>query len=151
MGILETLWAREQIRDLLYKYCHGIDQRDWELVRSCFADHHQHTHGKFSGSADEFIAYASGFLKNVEASHHSIANTKIDISEDGKSAHCDANFLAFHKVKDGTPPQMSFPSNGQGTDWDVAGRYIDDFEYRDGKWLIVKRKAFHVWERKLAI
>ena len=151
MGILETLWAREQIRDRLYAYCHGIDQRDWKLVRSCFGDDHHHTHGKFSGSADEFIEYASGFLKEVASSHHSISNAKIDISDDGKSAHCDANFLAFHKIEDGKAPVMAFPSNGNGTDWDVAGRYIDDLEFRDGNWLIVKRRAFHVWERRLAV
>jgi len=143
MGILETLWAREQIRDRLHTYCHGIDQRDWELVRSCFGDGHHHTHGKFSGNTDEFIEHASGFLKYVAESHHSITNAKIEISDDGKSAHCDANFLAFHKVEDRISEIRDFPSNGNGTDWDVAGR--------DGNWLIVKRRAFHVWERRLAV
>ena len=75
MGILETLWAREQIRDRLYTYCHGIDQRDWKLVRSCFGNDHHHTHGKFSGTADEFIEYASGFLKEVASSHHCLLYT----------------------------------------------------------------------------
>ena len=141
MSVLEVLWAREQIRDLLSRYCDGIDRRDWNLVRSCFGDDHVHSHEHFEGNLDEFIEYVRGFLSEVAVSHHSITNAKIEISEDGKSAHCEANFISINKIEEGKLPKLSFPSEGHGADWTVAGRYIDDFECRDGTWKIVKRQA----------
>lgn len=151
MDKLETLWAREQIRDLLHTYCHGIDRRDWDLVRSCFGEDLEHSHASFAGNADEFIEFASGFLNEVAVSHHSVSNAKIEIAEDGKSAHSDANFIAFHMIEDGKVPRYSFPSNGQGTDWVVAGRYMDDLRLRDGAWVIVKRQAYNQWTQSTPI
>ena len=107
MDKLETLWAREQIRDLLHTYCHGIDRRDWDLVRSCFGEDLEHSHASFAGNADEFIEFASGFLNEVAVSHHSVSNAKIEIAEDGKSAHSDANFIAFHMIEDGKVPNLA--------------------------------------------
>lgn len=151
MDLLEKLLAREKIRDLLNTYCHGIDCGDWDLVRSCFGEGHVHSHASFEGDLDQFIGFASGFHEGVSLSHHSITNAKIKISDDGKSARCQSNFIAFHIIEDGKLEGMSFPSNGQGTDWTVAGRYIDDLECRDGGWLIVRRQAFNELSRKVPI
>ena len=41
MDKVERLGAREEIRNLLNSYCHGIDRRDWDLVRSCFGEDHE--------------------------------------------------------------------------------------------------------------
>ena len=148
MDKLARLWAREEIRDLLNIYCQGIDRRDWDLVRSCFGPDHEHSHAPFEGNLDEFISFASGFQSQVATSHHSITNAKIKISEDGMSAHCDSNFIAFHMIEEGKFPKRSLPSNGQGTHWTLAGRYIDDLKYRNGAWVIVKREAYNQWSRQ---
>ena len=35
---LQTLADRIEIRDVLTRYCHGIDRGDWEMYRSVFTD-----------------------------------------------------------------------------------------------------------------
>ena len=143
----EQLWAREQIRDLLYRYCKGIDRRDWALVRSCFADDHVHNHGGFVGSADEFIGFARTALGAIPVTHHSVSNVHIDFSNDGLKASTEANFVAYHLIEAGHHDGTPVPTGGKATDWTVAGRYCDHVEKRDGRWLIVRRDAVHDWER----
>jgi 3-phenylpropionate/cinnamic acid dioxygenase small subunit len=147
MDKVEQLLAREEIRDILHCYCKGIDRRDWKLVRSCFADDHIHKHAEYTGPPDEFIGFASQILEKVPDTHHSISNVHIDFSSDGNSASTEANFVAYHYIQEGTPEFTPVPTGGKATDWIVAGRYCDKFEKRDGKWIIVRREAFHDWER----
>ena len=143
----EELWAREQIRDRLNLYCKGIDRRDFELVRSCFADDHVHDHGGLTGSADDFVAAASGLLTKIPATHHSVTNVHITFSDNGKCATTQANFVAYHLIEAGHEEGLPVPTGGKATDWIVAGRYLDEMELRDGQWLIVKRLGVHDWER----
>src|SRR5690554_5895575 len=98
MADVSELLAREEIRDLLHRYCKGIDRRDWTLVRSCFADDHIHKHGEYSGPPDEFIGFASAILAKVPATHHSISNVHFTFSENRKSASTEANFVAYHYI-----------------------------------------------------
>lgn len=147
MDLVEQLWAREQIRDRLHLYCKGIDRRDYALVRSCFADDHHHDHNGFTGSPDEFVAGAAGLLAKIPATHHSISNVHITLSDDGLSATTEANFVAYHLIEAGHTEDMPVPTGGKATDWIVAGRYLDEMELRDGTWLIVKRLGVHDWER----
>jgi hypothetical protein len=35
---VSELLAREQIRDVIGRYCYGMDSRNWEMYRSCWAD-----------------------------------------------------------------------------------------------------------------
>jgi hypothetical protein len=145
--LVEQIWAREQIRDRLHLYCKGIDRRDWALVRSCFADDHVHSHGGFTGSADEFVGFASGVLGPIPATHHTIGNVHIDLAANGLSAATEANFVAYHRIEAGHHDGTPVPTGGKATDWTVAGRYCDRLEKRGDTWLIVKRDAVHDWER----
>ncbi len=146
MYSVEQLSAREEIRDVLHRYCKGIDRRDWALVRSCFADDHIHKHGDYEGPPDEFIGFASEVLKGIPGTHHSIANVHIDLSDDGQKAATEANFVAYHYIEAGQPDFAPCETHGKATDWIVAGRYCDKLERRDNEWIIVRREAFHDWE-----
>ena len=143
----EELLAREEIRDLLHRYCKGIDRKDWALVRSCFADDHVHRHSTFVGSPDEFIGFASAVLSTIPATHHTIGNVHFAFAPDGQSVETQANFVAYHFIEAGHPEGTPVPTGGKATDWIVAGRYCDRMEKRDGKWIIVARQAYHDWER----
>ncbi|WP_298192755.1 nuclear transport factor 2 family protein [Novosphingobium sp.] len=148
MGLtIDELSAREEIRDLLHRYCKGIDRRDWPLVRSCFADDHVHKHASIEGSADDFVRMASAVLSTIPATHHTVGNVHFAFAEDGLSAETEANFVAYHLIEAGHPEGTPVPTGGKATDWIVAGRYCDRFEKRDGKWIIVRRQAYHDWER----
>lgn len=147
MELAEKLWAHEQIRARLHLYCKGIDRRDWALVRSCFADDHHHNHGAFVGSPDDFVKGATQILAAIPATHHTVGNMHIDLAPDGLSAETEANFVAYHRIEAGHHEGTPIPTGGKAMDWTVAGRYCDRMEVRDGVWLIVRRNAFHDWER----
>ena len=147
MYTLEALSAREEIRDVLHRYCKGIDRRDWALVRSRFAADHMHKHGEYEGPPDEFIGFASDVLQCIPGTHHSISNVHINLSADGKTAETEANFVAYHYIEPGNPDFAACETHGKATDWIVAGRYCDTLKKRDGSWVIVRREAFHDWER----
>ncbi len=143
MTELEQLLEREKIRKQLYLYCKGIDERDWDLVRSCFAEEHQHQHPPFEGTLDEFIAFASHAMKFIKTTQHSISNIIVEFAEDGLSANTEANFLAAHFLEASAEKGLSFQTGEHDTDWMVHGRYVDQWVCRDGKWLIIKRNATH--------
>lgn len=145
--VIEQLLAREQVRDVLHRYCKGIDRRDWALVRSCFADDHVHNHGGIHGSADDFVRLASAVLLTIPATHHTIGNVHFAFAEDGQSVETEANFVAYHLIEAGHLEGTPVPTGGKATDWIVAGRYCDRMEKRDGNWIIVRRDAVHDWER----
>lgn len=147
MNEIEQLLAREQIRNQLSVYCRGIDRRDWDMVRACFADEHNHKHPPFEGTLDEFIGFASTVLKTVAVSHHSIANVIVELAEDGLSASSQCNFTALHLIEAGQGGALSFDTGDGDTDWLVGGSYADEWIYRDGQWLICGRQAAHHWER----
>lgn len=145
--VIEELLAREQIRDVLHRYCKGIDRRDWALVRACFADDHVHNHGGIHGSADDFVRMACAVLLMIPATHHTIGNVHFTFSEDGLSVQTEANFVAYHLIEAGHMEGTPVTTHGKATDWIVAGRYCDRMERRGGAWIIVRRDAVHDWER----
>lgn len=143
----DELLAREEIRDVLHRYCKGIDRRDWALVRSCFADDHVHKHSTIEGSADDFVRMASAVLTTIPATHHTIGNVHFAFAPDGMSVETEANFVAYHLIEAGHMEGTPVPTHGKATDWIVAGRYCDRLEKRGGAWIIVRRQAWHDWER----
>ena len=52
---LETLIAKQEITDVVYRYARGIDRLDFELVKSCYHPDAYDDHGAFKGSVDEFV------------------------------------------------------------------------------------------------
>lgn len=146
MNDIQTLLAKDKIKTQLSLYCKGVDQRDWDLVRSCFGDNHQHQHGAFEGSLDEFIGFASRSLSKIKISQHSLSNLMVTFSDDGLSAQSEVYFTAFHSIE-GSAEWSVFEIHGQDTDWIVAGCYEDRWVCVDDDWLIVKRNARHNWER----
>lgn len=149
MEEIEELLAREKIKQQLYLYCKGVDQRDWALVRSCFGDEHQHHHGSFTGSADKFIEFAKPLMAMIKVTHHSIANVMVNFNEDGLAASSESYFSAVHLVEKPSLPHMPFYKEGMSDDmdWAVEGSYADRWVYRDERWLIIERTAAHRWER----
>lgn len=147
VDITQELWDREQIRDVLHRYCKGIDRRDWAMVRACFADDHVHNHGVVDASADQFVEMASKVLSTIPATHHTIGNVHFAFAEDGLSVQTEANFVAYHFIEAGHIEGTPVPTHGKATDWIVAGRYCDRLEKRSGAWIIVRRDAVHDWER----
>ena len=93
---LETLIAKQEITDVVYRYARGIDRLDFELVRSCYHPDAYDDHGAFKGSVDEFIEMCEGFLPRWTATMHFMGNVLVD-EIDGDSARAETYAVAYHR------------------------------------------------------
>ena len=139
MEIAKQLWLQEQVRLRLITYCKAIDQKDWKLLISCFAEGHQHQHGPYKGDAKGFVEFAQSVLTKFIFTQHSLSNVVINLSEDGLSAKSECNFSAVHRT--------AVSESGPATDMIVEGQYIDEFVCVDGTWLFKKRFGDNSWVR----
>lgn len=142
---IQELWDREMIRDVIYKYCFGVDAQDWESVRDCFTSTATHQHTTFKGNNDEFIAFASGVIGDMGGTLHSIGSVLISIEHDVASSQ--STFVSYHRVLNTPAAQKRFQMNGQNLNWIVAGRYVDKWEKVGELWKISERRAFHDWTK----
>lgn len=130
------LLDKQQITEVLYRYCRGIDRNDVALALAVFhpdaMDNHTGTPIPIAEVARRLRSPERGVLKAVT---HTLSN--ILISLEGDVAHSEAYFLASHRLT----------HEGRDMDWVVSGRYLDRFERRDRAWRISVRRAVFDWDR----
>ncbi|MEM9054357.1 MAG: nuclear transport factor 2 family protein [Pseudomonadota bacterium] len=135
---IAAMIAHERIRQVIYRLARSIDRCDKPLLASCFHEGATDDHGIFKGSADDFCDWVMVELQKFERTQHFIGN--IIITLDGNKAATEAYFIAHHV--------MTLPDgDGKKIDMIAAGRYLDQFECRDGAWKIIHRHAVYDWNR----
>lgn len=132
-GKVDELQSRQEIHDCVLRYCRGGDRLDYDMMVSAYHHDGIEEHGKFVGSAAEFVAFA---LKQHADAHlttqHYVMNHRCDL--DGDTAHAETYFMFVAMNKHGEKVlQMG------------GGRYVDRFERRTGKWAIAYRVALRDW------
>ncbi|MPZ60564.1 MAG: nuclear transport factor 2 family protein [Propionibacteriales bacterium] len=133
---LRDLLDKQEITELLMRYCRGVDRCDEALVRSVYHADAFDNHGYWKGSGHEFAAFITERLRAVNsASLHSLANVLIEL--DGDEAHCESHVYASMVRREGEPQMIDF----------FAGRYVDQVERRDGRWGISHRVVVMDWVR----
>ncbi len=137
VAALKKLLDKQEIHDVLMRYCRGIDRCDADLLRSVYHADATDNHGQFNGKAAEFIPWALQSLRRDERTTHFLCNELIEV--DGDSAHCESYLFAVHRRKstDGTMTK----------DVSFGGRYVDRFERRAGVWRIAHRQVVFEWSR----
>ena len=122
------------IREVVLRYCRGVDRLDLELVRSCYHPDATDSHGSFNGGLEEFLTWVERILRRYTMTMHYIANQLVDASGDDR-ARCESYGVAVHRTAGGE-------ARGNLT---TGFRFIDDFERRQGEWRIVRRVATTEW------
>ncbi len=130
---IDSVIAKQDITELIYRYMRGLDRWDEALLRSVFFDDAYCEFGFINGSASDFISFAIDALKTHESNHHMVGNIIIDI--EGDEAFGEVYFNAFHKIK---------TDNGF-EDLIIAGRYLDRYQKRDGVWKFSYRSEHVDW------
>lgn len=133
---IRDLLARRDITRALMAYMRGQDRLDPELQLTAFHDDADVDCGLLRGTRQEFTDFAQGFLAEMEGSQHLIG--QVDITIDGDQATGEVYFLAWHRMVE----------EGERFDLFMAGRYVDEYACRDGRWAIVKRRELIDWGRK---
>ena len=118
---LRELVDREQIRDLLHRYCRAVDRGDAALMKSCYHEDGTDDHGFFVGRGWDFADYVLPILAQLERSIHSLSNPIISVR--GNKAHVETQWSVIHRLR----------RWGKFTDMWHQGRYLDELERRDGQ------------------
>lgn len=117
----------EEIKILMAKYCHGIDQKNEEVFLSIWSDDADYLLPRGAGHGIDGVRdLVRKVWREVPQCHHHITNPVIDVHGDTATAATDVFY--FRLTADGTRVLLS-------------GRYAFDFIKRDGQWK-TKRLAF---------
>jgi len=130
---LRDLIDRQEIHDVILRYCRGVDRLDRELILSAYHPDAIDDHGLFVGGPEAFTAYFSAFHESQQSStQHIISNHSCEL--DGDTAHCETYWLFAAMSRE----QSALSLGG--------GRYIDRMERRNGRWAIAQRKCLYDWQ-----
>jgi 3-phenylpropionate/cinnamic acid dioxygenase small subunit len=131
-SFLEILEAKEEIRELMTRYCHTLDFGNKEEWLDCFLEEaiwDNPFFGRHEGKA--------ALTKLVEDYHtslqsfphrHFVTNVDINVDIDSGKATCKSYWL-YTRAKDGKFKLL------------CTGQYVDQIEKVDGRWLFKERKA----------
>jgi hypothetical protein len=135
---LRALIDRQEIHDVLIRYCRGVDRADPELLRSCYHEGAVNLGQQDLDARGEFVEMTVSTLDKLEGvAHHNLTSYFIEL--DGDVAHVESYCVAFqpYKLDDGSEVLGA-----------VGSRSLDRFERRDGRWAIVMRRTVIDWSRK---
>lgn len=127
--IVRELKARQDIRDVLIRYCRGADLCDADIMQSCYHDDATDDHGFFNGPANIFARDAVKNLGSLFTStRHILSNEYVEL--EGFNARVESHILCL------------LHTNGEDGEADITARcrYLDRFECRDGVWKIAHRR-----------
>lgn len=133
-AMLHRLCAESDIKEVLARYCRGVDRCDAEMIRSVYHEGAIDDHGPaaFVGPGWEFadIVVAS-HLNDAVMTQHVISSPHIVV--DGDVADVETYCVAYRLRQKGDRRVLNT----------VGGRYVDRFDRRNGEWRIGHR----VWVR----
>jgi len=127
-GELNYLKDRQAILDCLKRYTRGADRHDVELIKSAFWPDAIISYGR-PITVEEFATWANSLhaAKFVQNQHHVTGQT-VDIQ--GNIAHVESYVVYFLLSNDSTT----------GTNTIGSGRYVEQYEKRNGEWRIKIRE-----------
>jgi hypothetical protein len=132
---LAVLLAEREIRNVILRYCRGIDRGDRDVVRECYHPGAVDLHGRYRGDGREFADHALNVLaERYRATLHTVHNSLIDV--EGDVAHAETYVVAYHFADTPTDDAHLYV---------FGGRYVDRFERRGTTWRIARRLLLRDW------
>ena len=135
---------RQAVSDLLVRYVHALDARDWGTVAKCFASDAVFVHpgGRVEGSRG-VVARAQAALEPLDASQHLLGSILVTVA--GDDAAATSYFHAQH-VRAGTPGGDLYVIAGTYRDrlhrsaegWEIRER-VQDYSWRNGNPEVIVR------------
>ncbi|MBE7324756.1 nuclear transport factor 2 family protein [Nocardioides sp. Y6] len=131
MTDLDELASRLEIQNVIARYAHAVDRRDFDTVRECYHEDAYDDHGRYKGGLDGLIDYMHALAAKLVSTYHLMGTPYIEV--DGDTARVET-FSIYRRELIGDAPVLS------------GLRYADTFERRDGRWRIAKRLVILDWE-----
>src|SRR3954447_22274581 len=80
---IQAVPDKQEIRELIYRYCRGADRLDAELMRSAYHDDAFDDHGAIRASRDEYVDTVMEVLgQHYLSTTHLIGNQLIELNGD---------------------------------------------------------------------
>ena len=142
MGAVDAQ-QRCEIIDVYNAYAEGIDTKNWQMVRECFADQVVLDYGEVNPAAgdpdsprqaDDWIPVLQSVINGFDRTRHIISNHRFRDCEDG--IECRAYLHADHLILE--EDQMSAATPEQVIT--IVGEYTNVFRCEDAQWKIVRSK-----------
>lgn len=156
LATLHLVAARQEIEQVVRRYCRAIDRLDVELLKSVYHPDGTDSHGNFTGNAHEFAEFIVAELREtVSYGFHTITQSIIDVNDDLAAA--ESTYIGYHRIPSGWDKIASYfgetyahAAQAAGTlnqehEYICGGRYLDRFEKRGGSWKIVRRVITNEW------
>ncbi|MTB88965.1 nuclear transport factor 2 family protein [Aeromicrobium senzhongii] len=119
----------------MYSYARGTDRCDPDLIADAYHEDAWDDHGNFRGGRDVVVDTIVGRGAAARASMHHLGNVLIELL--GDTAHVETYFMACQDLE----------IDGARFTRMRAGRYLDRFERRDGRWRVAHRTVVDDWSR----
>jgi ketosteroid isomerase-like protein len=131
---VRTVIDRQAVSDLLVRYVHALDNRDWAVVEQCFTADAVFIHpgGRVEGAA-AIVSRAQAALEPLDGSQHLLGSVSVTV--DGDAAQATSYFHAQH-IRVGAP--------GGGL-YVIAGTYRDRLCRTAAGWAIFERAQEYSW------
>lgn len=139
---LQDISDKLEINELLARYCHALDQKDWEAFQAIFLPDAVLDFTAFGGpkgSPDELQEFFTPILNSLASTQHTVSTIKIDLAGDSASARSAAIVPMTAKTPEGK--ESTFVSGL----W-----YEDDLERTQDGWRIKSRKQVRSWTASIA-
>lgn len=131
-----TAYDEAAIHRLMKRYCRAVDRMDKEMALACWHAGGTDDHAPlFAGPATEFVDFFWPAHGRMEATHHMIGQTLVELQ--GDEAGAETYWAVTLRSEQG----------GRRVDYQGRGRYVDTLAWRDGRWGIVHRTSIRDWSR----
>ncbi|WP_216901534.1 nuclear transport factor 2 family protein [Nocardia alni] len=128
---LQEISDRMEIQDLMVRYSHAVDTRQWDLLDEVFTDDAYIDYSAMGGSAGDLAStkeFLAAMLPNFLAFQHLISNSSIVVDGDGATGR-----TLCHN------PMLVGDGNGKQSLMLCGLWYLDTFARIDGQWRIRRR------------
>jgi hypothetical protein len=134
--IVRRLADEADVATVMLNYARGLDRRQFDLVRACFAPG-THVEGtSFSGPVETYLPTLLAGVETFPRTMHFIGNQTREV--DGDTAHTETYVIAHHFAD----------AAGEHEALIMGVRYHDDLERQpDGRWVITARHVDADWRR----
>jgi len=144
---VQQLLDERAIREVLLRYCRGVDRLELDLVRDCYHPDAIDDHGSFRGGVDEYLAWIGRLLPRYEVTMHLLGNTLVEFSPDRPDvARVETYGVAIHQ-KPGGAPELNLtiePTADLGTVQAAAEQTSHDLHRMVGRDDLHHRVQLHV-------
>lgn len=139
---LQDISDKLEINELLARYCHALDQKDWEAFQAIFlpdAILDFTAFGGPKGSPADLQAFFTPILSSLASTQHTVSTIKIDLAGDNATARSAAIVPMTARVSEGK--ESTF----------VSGLWYEDALLRTpGGWKIKTRTQVRSWTASIA-